>query len=93
MREQLSRKGPGSAGYNKLSTIQHYALLANRATHILICNMHSIASWSKGDPLAIRVMVWPHLGYCAQLWTPQFKKGAEVLESIHGKAPELIKGL
>lgn len=39
------------------------------------------------------VLVWPHLDYCAQLWTPQFKKDAEVLESIHGKEPELVKGL
>lgn len=62
---------------------QQCALAAKRANHM--------ASQSKEVVLlAYLALLWPHLEYCVQFWTLQYKNGVKILECVQRRAAKLI---
>lgn len=67
-RQQLRRKGPGSAGDSRLTMSHQCVLAAKRANCVMECITHSIASWSRGaSPAIFRVGVASPWILCAAL--------------------------
>ncbi|PKU47264.1 hypothetical protein llap_2440 [Limosa lapponica baueri] len=74
---------------NRMTMSQQCALVAKKASGILECIKKSVASRSS-CPFAL---VRPHLEYCVQFWSPQFKKDRQLLERVQQRATKMIKGL
>jgi len=77
----------------KLSMPQRCMLTAQTTSHILGCIKSSMASRSREGVLPLySALVRPYLESCIQVWSPQRKKGVELLEWIQGRAHKRSEG-
>ena len=71
-------KNLGVLVYNSLVMSQQCALVAKKASGILLCLKKSMASRLREVILPLcSVLMRSHLKYCVQVWAPQFNKDGE----------------
>ena len=78
----------------KLNVNQQSALTAQKTNHILDCIKSSMTIRSSEVILPhCSVQVRPHLEYCIQMWSPQFKRDTNLLECVQRRATKIFQGM
>jgi len=78
----------------KLNMTQQCAFAAQKANRMLGCVKRNMASRARERILPLySALMRPHLEYCIQLWSPQYKQDLDVLEQVQRRATKMIRGL
>ena len=78
----------------KLDTSKKCAPSAQKVNHTLGCIKRSVASRVREVILSIcSALVRPHLEYCIQMWSPQYRRDVDCWSASRGEPQKLIKGM
>ena len=73
---------------------QQRALEAQKANCILGCNKRSVASRAREVILPLHsALVKPHLEYCIQMWSSQYRRDTDLLGCGQRRATETLQGM
>jgi len=79
---------------NKLNMNQRCSTAATKAKQILGCIHRGVTSRDRDVIIPLySMLVWLHLEYCAQFWSPQFKKDVDRLRRVQTRATKKVKEL
>ena len=92
MEHRFAKKDMGELVDGKLDIVQQCALAAQKANRILDCIKRSMASRSRESVLPLySALVRPHLEYCIQIWSSQYRRYMDLLEHIQSRATNTIQ--
>ena len=78
----------------KLDTSKKCAPSAQKVNHTLGCIKRSVASRVREVILSIcSALVRPHLEYCIQMWSPQYRRDMDLLEHVQRRAIKTTQGM
>jgi ribonuclease P/MRP protein subunit RPP40 len=49
--------------------------------------------YNKRYYIVYKTVIWPHLKYCAQTWSPYFTKDIDLLEKVQRRATKLLHSI
>ena len=78
----------------KLDMSQQCALTAQKASRTLGCIKRCVTSRSREVILPLCcALLRPHLEYCIQMWSAQYKRDTDLLEHVQGRATKMMQGM
>ena len=76
----------------KLDMSQQCALTSQKASCILGCIQRSMVSRLREKILPLySALAIPHLEYCIQMWSPQYRRDMDLFECIQRRATKVIQ--